>query len=229
MWNFWGMPILRLAPSRSIWTCFQLKECYFLVNVKLFRSSSGHRAPTDNNPPSSRKQPSWTRWLPACWQHNIRLYKRKWKSTQLHVFLISTASSLLHYRPREFNPLKTINHRRSKHVWLLYCTVKQFPLPWSWKDASLQSSCSSPSSAHQGCIETEPDRSRWPRFRIKIWIPKRYYKVNRCQHLFSDIYGTTSWCVMVCWRVKSSKLLQQWRCLSMQADAAQLAGWLMDV
>lgn len=102
------MPILRLAPSRSIWTCFQPKEWHFLVNVKLFRSSSGHRAPTDNNPPSSRKQPSWTRWLPACWQHNIRLYKRKWKSTRLHVFLISTASSLLHYRQRALTPLKPL-------------------------------------------------------------------------------------------------------------------------
>jgi len=82
------MPISQLAPSRSIWTRFQSEECYFLVNVKLFRSSSGHRAPTDNNPPSSRKQPSWTRWLPACWQHNIRLYKCKWKSDQ-HSYMCS--------------------------------------------------------------------------------------------------------------------------------------------
>ncbi len=87
-WNFWGTPISQLAPSRSIWTCLQPKECYILVNVKLFRSSSGHWAPTDNNPPSSRKQPSWTRWLPACWQHNIRLYKHKWKSDQ-HSYMCS--------------------------------------------------------------------------------------------------------------------------------------------
>ncbi len=112
-WNFWGMPISQLAPSRSIWTCLQPKECYILVNVKLFRSSSGHWAPTDNNPPSSRKQPSWTRWLPACWQHNIRLYKRKWKSDQhSYVFFISTPSSLLHYR--EISCVLNITHHKQK-------------------------------------------------------------------------------------------------------------------